>query len=78
MRLYAGDGQFYAQYDQPPAGPSFGQENWAPGQPVLGRYALVVPPDMPPGAAEVRLILYDMQGAFAPVEMVVDRLTIGE
>ncbi len=78
VRLYAGDGQFYAQYDQPPAGLSFGQENWAPGQPVLGRYALVVPPDMPPGAAEVRLILYDMQGAFAPVEMVVDRLTIGE
>ena len=78
VRLVASDGQLYAQHDQPPAGPSFGQENWAAGQPVLGRYALAVPPDMPVGPAEVRLILYDMQGAFAPVEVVVDRLTIGE
>jgi len=78
VRLVASDGQFYAQLDQPPAGPSFGQENWATGQPVLGRYALSVPADIPLGPAEVRLILYDMQGAFAPVEVVVDRLTIGE
>jgi hypothetical protein len=78
VRLYASDRHFHAQLDQPPAGPSFGQENWAAGQPVLGRYALSVPLDMLPGAAEVRLILYDMQGAFAPVEVVVDRLTIGE
>ena len=78
VRLYADDGRLYAQADQPPAGPSFGQENWALGQPVLGRYALTVPPDMPPGPAEVRLILYDMQGAFAPIEVVVDRLTISE
>ncbi len=78
VRLYTSDGHFYAQVDQPPAGPSFGQENWALGQPVLGRYALAVLPEMPPGPAEVRLILYDMGGAFAPVEAVVDRLTITE
>lgn len=78
VRLYAGDGQFHAQVDQPPAGPSFGQENWAADQPVLGRYALTVPPEMPLGEAEVRLILYDMRGAFAPIEVVVDRLTVGE
>jgi len=77
VRLYADDGHFYTQHDQPPAGPSFGQENWAAGEPVLGRYALIVPLDMPLGEAEVRLILYDMRGAFAPVEVVVDRLTIG-
>ncbi len=77
VRLYADDGHFYTQHDQPPAGSSFGQENWAAGEPVLGRYALIVPLDMPLGEAEVRLILYDMRGAFAPVEVVVDRLTIG-
>lgn len=77
-RLYDLNGVFYSQLDQPPAGPSFGQENWPADVPVLGRLALEVPPDMPAGIAEVRLILYDLEGTFEPVSVLVDRFTVAE
>jgi hypothetical protein len=76
LRLYDGDGNFHTQLDQPPVSPSFGQENWQPGSPILSRFTLIVPPDMPPGPAEVRLILYDMDGTFDPVTVVVGHLDI--
>lgn len=78
LRLYAGDGTLIAQYDQPPAGPTFGQENWLAGVPVLGRIGLTVPPDMPRGPAEVRLILYDMDGSFEPLPVPVASLVIAD
>ena len=78
LRLYDRDGTLVAQHDQPPVGPSFGQENWAPDMPILGRLTLAVPPDMLPGPAEVRLILYEMNSAFNPLEIRVAQLHIAE
>ncbi len=77
LRLYAADGTLVAQHDQPPGGPSFGQENWALETPILTRLALNVPPDMSAGLAEVRLILYEMGSSLEPVEVEVGQLEIG-
>lgn len=67
VRLYDATGHFYAQQDQPPVNPSFGQEHWQPGELVLSRFALWVPPNMPDGPAEVKLLIYHMQGMFDPI-----------
>lgn len=67
VRLYDATGSFYAQFDQPPVSPSFGQENWQPDSPILSRFMLWVPPTMPPGPAEVRMLIYDMDGTFEPI-----------
>jgi len=71
-RLYDPDGRFYAQLDQPPVSASFGQELWQPESPILSRFTLQVPPEMPSGAAEVKLLLYDIQATFEPITVVVD------
>jgi uncharacterized membrane protein len=76
VRLYDATGGFFAQIDQPPVAASFGQEHWRFDVPVLSRATLIVPPDMPPGPAEVRVILYDMQSAFEPITVVVDEFTV--
>jgi hypothetical protein len=70
-RLYTPDGAFYAQLDQPPVAASFGQENWRVGSAVLSRFTLWVPPEMPSGPAEVRIVLYDADGSFEPITVVV-------
>lgn len=69
VRLYDPDGNFYAQQDQPPVNPSFGQENWRPNELILSRFALWVPPEMPTGPAEVRLVIYHMRGVFEPIDV---------
>jgi len=76
MRLYDMAGAFYMQFDQPPVSPSFGQENWLPGEPVLSRFALLVPPDMPVGEAVVNMILYDMAGSFDPIEVEIGHVEV--
>jgi hypothetical protein len=76
VRLYDASGSFYVQFDQPPVSPSFGQENWQPGSPILSRFMLWVPPTMPSGPAEVRLLIYDMEGTFEPITVPVDHVEI--
>jgi hypothetical protein len=76
VRLYGVDGNFYTQLDQPPVSASFGQENWQPGSLILSRFTVLVPPQMPPGPAEIRMILYDVGGAFEPITVMVDQLDI--
>ncbi|GIL09015.1 MAG: hypothetical protein BroJett033_5260 [Chloroflexota bacterium] len=79
VRLYGADGQFYAQWDQPPVSPTFGQELWPPGVPVLSRFdQLAVPADMPPGPAEIRLMIYDTGGAFEPFSVTLAALAVQE
>jgi hypothetical protein len=78
LRLYDSSGQFYTQLDQPPVSPSFGQENWPPDELVLSRQMLWVPAAMPAGPAEVKMVLYDMQGAFEPITVAVAPITIAE
>ena len=77
VRLYGADGALYSQIDQPPAAWSFGQEHWPPGIPILSRFALWVPPETPPGPAEVRVVRYDMQGAFEPITAPLTTIEIG-
>jgi hypothetical protein len=76
VRLYDADGNDHTQIDQPPVSASFGQENWRPGSPILSRFTLLVPPEVPSGPAEIRMILYDVQGAFEPIPVTVDQIEI--
>src|SRR5690606_32534651 len=79
VRLYAADGEFYAQWDQPPVSPTFGQELWPEGVPLLSRFdQLAVPAGTPPGPAEIRLVLYDIGGAFDPFTVTLAPLTVQE
>jgi len=79
LRLYGADGALYAQWDQPPVSPTFGQDLWPPGVPLLSRFdQIAVPPDMPPGPAEIRMVIYDIGGAFEPFTVTIAPLLIGE
>lgn len=79
VRLYSADGQFYAQWDQPPVSPTFGQDLWPADIPVLSRFdQLAVPSDMPPGSAEIRLMIYDIGGAFEPFSVTLAGLSVPE
>lgn len=79
LRLYGADGEIYAQWDQPPVGPTFGQELWPEGVPLLSRFdQLAVPAGMPPGAAEIRVVIYDAGGAFEAFPVPLAALTIAE
>ena len=77
-RLYDPSGTFYAQHDQPPVAASFGQELWKPGSPILSRFILWVPETMPPGPAEVKLVLYDMDGTFEPITVPVGEFVVAD
>jgi hypothetical protein len=72
VRLYDPAGEFYVQIDQPPVAYGFGQEHWPPDVPILSQFALPVGRMMPSGRAEVRIVLYHMQGAFEPITVTID------
>ncbi len=76
VRLYDLDGNFYAQRDQPPVVATLEQTAWKADTPILGRYTIEVPPDMPSGPAEIKILLYDMRGSFEPIIVPVASLTI--
>lgn len=76
VRLYDRAGNFYAQIDQPPVSPSFGQENWPPDTLVLSRFLLWVPPEMPDGPAEVRFLIYHMRNRFDPISVPVGEIEV--
>lgn len=76
IRLYGPDGTFYSQLDQPPVGWSFGQENWEPRVPILSRFAVWVPYEIPAGTIDVKMLLYDMKGQFEPITVLVDRFEV--
>lgn len=79
LRLYGADEEFYAQWDQPPVSPTFGQELWPDGVPLLSRFdQLAVPANMPPGPAEIRAVLYDIGGAFDPLTVTIAPLAVQE
>ena len=78
VRLYDAEGNFYAQHDRPVVRTGFDQERWPPGVPILSRFALQVPPDMPAGPAEVKIVIYQMQGLFSPITAPVASFTVGE
>jgi hypothetical protein len=67
VRLYGSDGIVYAQLDMPPVAWSFGQEHWKYDSPILSRFALWVPYEIPSGQVEIKMVIYDMRGAFDPI-----------
>lgn len=75
-RLYDTQGRFYGAIDGPPVPETLSQANWPLDQPVLGRVTLTIPAEMPVGPAEVRLVVYDMDGSFEPFDVPVDTLEV--
>lgn len=78
VRLYDEEGTFYSQLDQPPVAPWFGQEHWQPGSPVLSRFTLWVPAEVPAGTVDVRMLLYDMGGSFEPIPVEIGSIEVLE
>jgi len=54
------DGQLLAGSDSQPVSGTRPTTTWAPGELILDRYALLIPPDTPPGAYAVQIGLYDL------------------
>jgi hypothetical protein len=69
-------GWTYAQVDQPPAGWKYVDDRWQNNVPALGRYELVVGPDVPPGQVAVRYVLYDAGGRWLPVILTMGEVTV--
>ncbi len=69
-------GWTYTQVDQPPAGWKYVDDRWLPDVPALGRYELPIGPDVPPGKVAVRYVLYDAQGRWEPISLMVGEVTI--
>jgi hypothetical protein len=67
VRLYGSDGMFYSQIDQPPVAWAFGQDLWISDSPILSRFALWVPYEIPAGQVEAKIILYDVNNEFLPI-----------
>jgi hypothetical protein len=53
------DGELVAQLDDIPGDGLYPTDTWEPGQPIVDRYAIRLPEDIPPGRYEVRVGLYD-------------------
>ena len=47
--------------DREPANWTRPSRDWAPGEPVVDRHALVLPRDMPPGRYALEVVLYDAE-----------------
>jgi mannosyltransferase len=54
------DGQPVAQLDSQPASGTRPTSTWAPGETILDRRAILLPPDLPPGQYRVEIGLYDL------------------
>ena len=76
-RITTPDGGWtYTQVDQPPAGWKYVDDRWQEGIPSLGRYELVVGPDVPPGKMAIRYMLYDANGRWTPVNLLVGEIEV--
>lgn len=59
LQLLATDGTLVAQHDNPPQGGYAPTSTWLPGQPVVDRHALILPPNLPPDDYRLIAGLYD-------------------
>jgi hypothetical protein len=57
--LVYGGGQLVAQRDAVPGNGLFPVEDWEPGELVRDQFALLLPPELPAGAYEVQVGIYD-------------------
>jgi hypothetical protein len=71
-------GEPIAQSDSEPAGGFDPTDTWLPGQPVIDRRALLVPPNAPPGTYGVYVGLYDPDsGARLRTSQALDSVLVG-
>lgn len=57
--LVDGSGALVAQYDGIPGGGLRPMPGWEPGQPVEDRFAIMLPPDVPPGELSLQIGIYN-------------------
>ncbi|MCZ7547118.1 MAG: hypothetical protein M5R40_27965 [Anaerolineae bacterium] len=62
VHLYNPDGTIRTQQDHPPVDGAYPTNLWAPGEVVVDRYALALPPDTPPGAYALGVGFYLQEG----------------
>jgi hypothetical protein len=82
------DGTIRAQYDGEPGAGLFPMTAWEPGTPLVDRFAIRLPADMPPGVYEIRVGIYHpVSGLRLPVleapehgedYVVIGRIEVGE
>src|SRR5574341_1454923 len=58
VHIIGPDGQIQAQHDGIPGAGLLPMTAWEPGQPVVDRFAIRLPADLPPGEYEVRVGIY--------------------
>lgn len=56
--LIAADGQLVAQTDGQPGGGAQPTNSWEVGEPIEDNYAILLPPDLPPGRYTIRVGMY--------------------
>ncbi|MCB9103665.1 MAG: glycosyltransferase family 39 protein [Anaerolineales bacterium] len=89
LRLINHYGDMFAQSDWPPLTATQPATAWPPGQPIIDRRSLWLPPDTPPGDYLLQLVMYDPASgqslgqphtvddvAVAPAEIVVPTLAL--
>jgi hypothetical protein len=62
-QLIGADGKLYAQADHMAHSDFYPTSLWRPGEAVLDRYAITVPPETPAGEYTLDLVLYEQNGA---------------
>ena len=65
LQLLNADGVLVAQRDSEPVGGSLPTTAWQPGETVVDRHALLMPPDLPAGEYQLIVGLYDSSDANA-------------
>ncbi len=58
VHLVTADGTLIAQRDGIPGNGLFPMPSWQPGQPVVDRFAILIPPEAPPSEVEIRVGIY--------------------
>ena len=58
VQLLDGGGKLVAQHDSPPAGGNYPTRYWTPGEQVVDKHSLVVPPDASPGEYRLHVVVY--------------------
>lgn len=85
IHLVDQDGRLWAQSDSIPGGGLLPMTAWEPGQAVIDRIAIQLPPDLPPGTYQVRIGIYHpvnglrlrvTQGSLAPDYVVVGEVEV--
>ena len=82
LHLLGPDGKVAAQHDGPPVDGAFPTDHWSPGEELVDRYSLTVPPTAPSGRYQIELGLYEPSNGqrlvVGPTPEKDNRIVIGE